>query len=358
MPDFSLGRVGLLGLRERRSNLSKRQRSKPLAHVNTLSKRLALDKSTNETTSESVTSTVGVNNLSSVNGVDREVLDGGLSASLELVSGDNNGVINTLGHNDNTGALGVGLGQNSHGLGNGGHVSGLNAVRLGVGQNLRLVTNDVVPVDRGSIKGLLEELGQEGSRQVHGEDLVGLSSVLTQGLDGRGADSQVETTNVVDLGLLNKLPVLGLLKMLELVVVSGSQISGQGAVGAVDQGSALTGRDIVVDEVVGEDTGGLVGLEQELAVLVLTDGSKVDNRLGRENVLGTTCGVLGSTTGDQDDVGQGKDLLVDGHVLLLDENGVVLLEVVLVKVGLVTKPGVRNNGVKKKNNVGQTYTLA
>lgn len=315
----------------------KRQGSKPLAHINTLSKRLALDKGTDKATRKSVTSTVGVNNLSGVNDMDRKVLDSGLSAGLKLVGGDHNGVVNTLGHNHNTGALGVGLGQHSHGLGNGRNVGGLNAVGVGVRLHLGLVANDVVPVDGRSVKGLLEELGQERGRQVHGEDLVSLGRVLAQGLDGRGAHRQVEATHVVHLGVLHNLPVLGLLEMLELVVVGGGQIGSQRAVGAVDQGRALSGRDIVVDKVVRVDASGLVGLEQELAVLVLTDGSKVDNRLGREDVLGTTCSVLGSTTSDQDDIGKSKDLFVDGHVLLLDENGVVLLEVVLVKVGLVTK---------------------
>lgn len=331
-----LGRVSLLRQGEARTKLTKREGSKPLAKIDGSLKRLASNKTANKATGKSITSTVGVNNLRSVNGTNGETLGGGLGTSLKLVSSDNNGVIKTLGDDNNTRASSVSLGENSNGLGNSLNIGGLDIVRLSVGKSLRLVTNKVVPVGGSLVKGLLEELRKERSRQVHGEDLVSLGSVLTQSKDSRGRNSEMETTDVENLGLLDKLPVLGLQKMLGLVVVGSSEISDERTVGTVDQGSALTGGDVIVNEVVGVDTSNFVSLEQLLGELVLTNGTKVDNRVLRKNVLSTTGSVLSSTTGNEGNIGELDNLIKDGEVLILDENSIVLLKVILVKVLLVT----------------------
>lgn len=44
-------------------------------------------------------------------------------------------------------------------------------VRFGISQRLGLVSDQVVPVWRDGVELLLEELGQERSREVHAEDL-------------------------------------------------------------------------------------------------------------------------------------------------------------------------------------------
>jgi len=44
-------------------------------------------------------------------------------------------------------------------------------VRFGISQRLGLVSDQVVPVRRDRVELFLEELGQERSREVHGEDL-------------------------------------------------------------------------------------------------------------------------------------------------------------------------------------------
>jgi hypothetical protein len=52
--------------------------------------------------------------------------------------------------------------------------------------------------------------------------------------------------------------------------------------------------------------------------------------------LGTTSGVLGGTTGDQLGV-PGEQVLVDTHVPVLSENGIVLLKAVLLEESSITK---------------------
>lgn len=180
MLTYSSSRVGLLRQREAGANFTKGKGGKPLAEINRSLKRLTQYKATNKTTSKSITSTVSVNNLGSINSTDGEALSSGLGTSLKLVGSDDNGVLKTLSNDNDTGTSSVSLGENSNCLGNGLNVSRLDVVRLGVSKSLRLVTNKVIPVDGGLVKRLLEKLRKEGSRQVHREDLVGLSSVLTK----------------------------------------------------------------------------------------------------------------------------------------------------------------------------------
>jgi hypothetical protein len=160
--------------------------------------------------------------------------------------------------------------------------------------------------------------------------------VLSQGKDGRRGNSEVEATDVENLGLFDKLPVLGLQKVLGLVVVGSSEISDERTVGTVNQSSALTSGDVIVNEVVGVDTSDFVSLEKLLGELVLTNGAKVDNRVLRKNVLSTTGSVLSSTTSNESDIRELDNLIKDGEMLVLDEDSIVLLEVILCKVLFVT----------------------
>lgn len=86
--------------------------------------------------------------------------------------------------------LGVGLGQVGQGLGDGGDV-GLGdrqGVRLRVRRGLALVADHVVPVRRAGVERVLEELGDEGRRDVDYEGLVVGGGFFAEGLDRWGAD--------------------------------------------------------------------------------------------------------------------------------------------------------------------------
>lgn len=143
----------------RRTKLLDAQTCQPLTHVDASLEGLALDDTSDEATGESITSTVGVVDLLRLNGVHRELLD----AVLALDS--NEGGVGALGDDRDTLALAVLLGQVGEVLDDVLGLLGGKVVGLGVGGGLGLVTNDVVPVRGAGVDNLLEELGDEGSRQ-------------------------------------------------------------------------------------------------------------------------------------------------------------------------------------------------
>lgn len=91
-------------------------------------------------------------------------------------------------------------------------------------------------------------------------DLVLSSGFFSKSRDGRNADRQVVSTNIENLGLFNKGPDLRLLKVLELVLVGGSQMGAHAAVVASDNHTTLAGRLNSIDTIFGVNTSVLTGL--------------------------------------------------------------------------------------------------
>ena len=108
-------------------------------------------------------SAVGVVNLLSSNGVDWELLD--------LVSNNSDSGVGALGEHNSTNPLRVLLGKRNDGLGNLLHILGGKVVRLSVGGGLGLVANEDFDVGEDLVELVLEELGDERSRQVENERL-------------------------------------------------------------------------------------------------------------------------------------------------------------------------------------------
>lgn len=126
-----------------------------MTHVDGLLERLALDDTSNETSSESVTGTVGVVDLLLLDGVYGNLLDIGVSA---LLCGYGDGRVSALSDDDSPGSLGVLLGCAGNLLCNLLHVLGLPAMRLGEGGGFSLVADDDINVWEDLIKRVLEEL--------------------------------------------------------------------------------------------------------------------------------------------------------------------------------------------------------
>lgn len=169
----------------RRTELLDAQPREPLAHVHRLLKRLPLDETSKEPTGKGIARTVGVVDLLRGDGVDGDLLDLGLA-----LDGEERG-LGALGDDDDTLALRVLLGEVGDVAGNIlGGVRG-ERVRLGVGGRLGLVADDVVAVGDGGIQDVLEELGDEGGREVQDEGLVLGRRELAELLDGGGADWRV-----------------------------------------------------------------------------------------------------------------------------------------------------------------------
>ena len=92
-------------------------------------------------------------------------------------------------------------------------------------------------------------------------------------------------TDVVHLGLLDERPDVGLLQVLKLVLVGSSKVGTHAAVVAGDHNTTLASRLLVIDTVLGVDTGLLTGLLEDVGVLVLTNTANVGDRVGGQHVL-------------------------------------------------------------------------
>ena len=109
----------------------------------------------------------------------------------------------------------------------------------------------------------------------------------------------MEATNVVDLGVLNKLPDLGLLQVVKIVVVGSTKISAQASVVASNDGTATTGLLLGINTVLNSETSSLDSIVKNGRVLVVASTTDVDDAVGRKDVLGASSTVLGSTTSDE-----------------------------------------------------------
>jgi hypothetical protein len=303
-------------------------------------------------------STVCVVDLLLADGVDGNLLDIDLAT---LLCGDSNCGVGALCEHDSPGPLCVLLGAVGDGFSDILNVLGVDVVRLGEGSGLGLVADKDVDVGEDLVERVLEELGDEGSGQVEDEGLhcvswknsfcrscvaylVLSSSLLGESLDSGYADSQMETTNVVDLGVLDLLPDVLLFQVLKLVVVGGSEVGAERTVVASDDDATATSRGLLVVEVLGLDTSLLADVLEGLAVLVLTNAANVQDGLGGQDVLGAAGGVLRSTTGDEDSIVVLDQVLVQAHVLLgVGEDSVVGLEAVLLEKLLITAQGQKSS---------------
>jgi hypothetical protein len=118
-------------------------------------------------------------------------------------------------------------------------------------------------------------------------------------------------------------------------VVGGTEVGDHGAVARRhDDGTAASGH-LLIDAVLDTQTGLGGGLAQDIGVLVLADATEEDDAVSRQDVLGTTGGVLGSTAGGEGGLAVVEEVLVNTEVLGLGKDGVVGLDLVSVKGSLV-----------------------
>jgi len=148
---------------------------------------------------------------------------------------------------------------------------------------------------------------------------------------------EVVPANIVGLSVLDESPDIGALEVLEVIVVGGAQLGAHAAVVAGDDDAAATRRDLGVDAVLDAQTGLLAGIAKDGGVLVIAGTAQVDDAVVRQDILGTTGSVLGSTAGDQLGIVVVEEVLVDVQVLGLSQDGIVGLEVVLLEQVLVAK---------------------
>ncbi|EEQ35992.1 hypothetical protein CLUG_00115, partial [Clavispora lusitaniae ATCC 42720] len=201
-----------------------------------------------------------------------------------------------------------------------------------VGSSLGLVTDDVITVWDVFVQWVLEESRDEWGAEVHSKYLVVGSRVLSQGLDGFRRSSQVKTTNVKVTGVFNQSPVFWLLQVRRSKQVSGSQIGHQSSVLSSDQCSTFAGCGGFLNSVFSSQSILGVGLLQLLGVDIVTSGAKVNDRVRWQNVLSASSSVLSSTSGNQLQAIHFKHFIVDGHVFLFGQNGLIVIQRVFFQV--------------------------
>ena len=141
--------------------------------------------------------------------------------------------------------------------------------------------------------------------------------------------------DVDDLGALSERPDLGLLQVLEVIVVRGIERGAQRPVVAGDDNTAPPSGHLGVNAVLDTEADVADGIVKDGGVLVVADTADVDDAVGGQHVLGAAGRVLGRAASDQLGVVVVQEVLVEGEVRLLGEDGVVGLEVVLGQEGVI-----------------------
>lgn len=95
----------------------------------------------------------------------------------------------------------------------------------------------------------------------------------------------MESTDIVDLGLLDQGPDVRLLQVVKLVLVSGSKMRDQATVVAGNDRTALSSGLGVVNAVFSVDTSLLAGISEGVGVLVTANTANVEDGVLRKDVL-------------------------------------------------------------------------
>ena len=122
-------------------------------------------------------------------------------------------------------------------------------------------------------------------------DLVLRGSLLGERQYSRNANRQMVTTDIVNLSLLDQRPDLGLLQVLNLVLIRGSQMRAHAAVVTGDDDTALARGLGLIYTVLGMHTGLLACLLENVGVLVATNAADVEHRVFGEDVLSNVLGI-------------------------------------------------------------------
>jgi hypothetical protein len=319
-----------LGELEGRADLANTHSTHLVARLDGLLPRFAGKVSSQETTDESITSTVGIDDLVRAQLGNREDL-GGVWGS----RGDQHCRLGTLGEDNDTRLGGVDFRKGGDSLGDGGDVLDIReTVGTGVSFSLRLVTEDNVSVGDDAGKLSTVELGNEGSGEVQGEGLSGSGCFGTELKHALRSMSQEETTDIEQLSAIDQRSNSGGRQVRFLELLCRAKGGDQGAIVTSEDNSASTGLLSLLDKVDLVNTFPLVSGPELLSKIVVTDATGVDDGFWWETVCSSPGSVLSSTTGNVDNFVLLHDLVVDGKVLVLREDSIVRLEAVFFEEGL------------------------
>ena len=299
----------------------------PEAAVDGLVGGFALGQLSQKAADESVSGSVGVHDL-----VGRQLVDGMLADGAVL---HHDAGISALGDDDRAGLGSVALVRQSGDLLGDFAAVALEVVVFSEGFGLGFVSDDDVGVLEDVLERLLEELTDEGGREIDAELFVGvLCRVLGHLEHGVRADGDEESGAVKDLGLFHHRPVFWNLQMRGGEVVGRVQLGHERTVVAGDEHGTPSSRVLLVLLVVDGHAGLGCNFGQDLVVLVVTDATEVGGALGLfEDPLSHADGVLSGTAGDVFDGVVSLQVVV--NVLLFVQDRVVGVQVVLFQHGRI-----------------------
>lgn len=94
---------------------------------------------------------------------------------------------------------------------------------------------------------------------------------------------------------------------------------------------AASCRLLRIVQVLGRQPGLLVRLVEDIRVFILADTAKVDDARVGQHVLGAAGGVLGGAAGQEFGLAVVDEFVVERHVLILGEDGIVGFELILLE---------------------------
>jgi hypothetical protein len=154
-------------------------------------------------------------------------------------------------------------------------------------------------------------------------------------LDGGRADGKMVSTNEIMRSILNQLPDLRALQMLQVIVIRSTEIRAHRSIMARNNDAAAAGLLLLVNAVFDSETSLLHRIVQDGSVLIISDAAKEDSRIWWEKVLGSASGILSSSSGDQLGRVVVQEVFVDSEVFFLSEDGIIGFEAVFLEEGFI-----------------------
>src|SRR4051812_11148287 len=100
--------------------------------------------------------------------------------------------------------------------------------------------------------------------------------------------------------------------------------------------SATSSLFLLVDSVLDSETSCLDRIVEDGSIFIVTNTTKIDDRVVREHVLGTSSGVLTSSTSNQFCRVVVQEIFVDSKMFFFCEDGIVGFETVLFEKSVIT----------------------
>lgn len=299
-----------------------------------------------EPTHKCVTSCIGVNDFAFC---DLDNWMRSFTQNLAIFSYAHKSGQGSLGKDDSTLAV-IFTRHQSTLLGDTGNIGGIDfpAHSLGKFGSLSFRAEQYIDVREKLLHGCEEgrNLHQEGSAEIEAEGLLFGMGVASNIHHRFGGDGEEKSGNVIKRGTFHNFPLSLLLEMIDLVGVGGGEVGDQRTMVASDENSTGTGGNLGVGLVLNVHTVALDTFSHLGGEFIVTNCADEGGRIGElKHPLRDTDGVLSGTTSDEFRLVGRNQFRVQRLVLVLGENGIVLIQLILLEQGRVDGGGNIQEGI-------------